>query len=570
MEEEHEYYTWLFIFKRKFKISKRKPLPEMIEVFNACTNNESQMSPDHFRRFLIEFQGDQDVTVDYAKQIMEKVLHQLRPDFAQCCFSVDDFFNYLFLDKFNGPIDYKVHHDMTAPLQHYFIYTGHNSYLTGNQLIGGCSVKQIIKSLKKGVRVIELDLWPTSSKEGIHVLHGGTMTTPVELEECLTAIKEHAFVKSPYPVIITLEDHLTPNLRDIVAKMVTEIFGDTLYHPEAGDHNEFPSPEALKHRILLSTKLPKEHLDEINGSREDNISSLNHDLTQLFEIDFEDENEDAANENPGQKTTPGYTQLIGIHAAKPDKKLSKALTVESGKAKRLSLGEQTLERAASLYGTDLVRFTQKNILRVYPKGTRITSTNFKPLRAWMHGVQMVAFNMQGYGKSLWMMHGMFRSNGKCGFVKKPDFLMSMGPNNEVFEPKVPLDVKKTLKVRVYMGDGWRKDFSQTHFDKYSPPDFYTKLYMVGVPADVRKVRTREIIDDWIPIWNQEFSFPLTVPELALLKIVVREHDAGKDDFAGQTCLPVSELKPGIRVVRLRDKKGKKFKSVKLLMKFTLE
>ncbi|KAL9992191.1 putative phosphoinositide phospholipase C [Helianthus debilis subsp. tardiflorus] len=106
--EEYEYYTWLFFFKRKFKISKRKPLPEMIEVFNACTNNESQMSPDHFRRFLIEFQGDEDVTVDYAKQIMEKVLHQLRPDFARCCFSVDDFFNYLFLDKFNGPIDYKV------------------------------------------------------------------------------------------------------------------------------------------------------------------------------------------------------------------------------------------------------------------------------------------------------------------------------------------------------------------------------------------------------------------------------------------------------------------------------
>ncbi|MFS7958188.1 putative phosphoinositide phospholipase C [Helianthus anomalus] len=334
---------------------------------------------------------------------------------------------------------------MTAPLQHYFIYTGHNSYLTGNQLIGGCSVKQIIKSLKKGVRVIELDLWPTSSKEGIHVLHGGTMTTPVALRTCFESIKEHAFVKSPYPVIITLEDHLTPNLRDIVAKMVTEIFGDKLYRPEAGDHNEFPSPEALKHRILLSTKLPKEHLDRINSNQDDNMSYLNHDLSQIPEIDFEEENEDAANENSGE-TAPPYVDIIGIPATKANKKLKKALTVESGKANRLSLSEQTLERAASLYGADLVRFTQKNILRVYPKGTRVTSTNFKPLRAWMHGVQMVAFNMQGYGRSLWMMHGMFRSNGKCGYVKKPDFLMSMGPNNEVFEPKVPLSVKKTLKV----------------------------------------------------------------------------------------------------------------------------
>lgn len=44
------------------------------------------------------------------------------------------------------------------------------------------------------------------------------------------------------------------------------------------------------------------------------------------------------------------------------------------------------------------------------------------------------------------MHGMFRANGGCGYVKKPDFLQSIGPNNEVFDPKAKLPVKKTLKV----------------------------------------------------------------------------------------------------------------------------
>lgn len=29
-----------------------------------------------------------------------------------------------------------------------------------------------------------------------------------------------------------------------------------------------------------------------------------------------------------------------------------------------------------------------------------------------------------------------------------------------------------------MGDGWRLDFSPTHFDTYSPPDFYTKVSRV--------------------------------------------------------------------------------------------
>lgn len=46
-----------------------------------------------------------------------------------------------------------------------------------------------------------------------------TLTTPVPLIKCLKSIKQHAFVSSPYPVIITLEDHLTPDLQAKVAEV---------------------------------------------------------------------------------------------------------------------------------------------------------------------------------------------------------------------------------------------------------------------------------------------------------------------------------------------------------------
>lgn len=51
------------------------------------------------------------------------------------------------------------------------------------------------------------------------------------------------------------------------------------------------------------------------------------------------------------------------------------------------------------------------------------------------------------------MHGMFKANGGCGYVKKPDFLINVGSNNEVFDPKAHLPVKTTLKVKTLLLGG---------------------------------------------------------------------------------------------------------------------
>ena len=139
---------------------------------------------------------------------------------------------------------------------------------------------------------------------------------------------------------------------------------------------------------------------------------------------------------------PAYRSLIAIPQRKC--RLEEAIkNYDQGKAIRVSLSEQKLEKAVASHGKDLVRFTQKNMLRIYPKGTRFNSSNYNPFVGWTHGAQMVAFNMQGYGRSLWQMHGMFRANGGCGYVKKPHFLID---NDQVFDPKLKLPMKVTLKV----------------------------------------------------------------------------------------------------------------------------
>lgn len=98
--------------------------------------------------------------------------------------------------------------------------------------------------------------------------------------------------------------------------------------------------------------------------------------------------------------------------------------------------------------------------------------------------------------------------------------------------------------------------------------YNSQVGIAGVPADNKMQKTRVIDDDWTPVWNETFTFSLRVPELALLRIEVHEHDiSGKSDFAGQTCLPIAELRTGIRAVPLYDKKGVKYNNVRLLMRF---
>ncbi|MCL7026734.1 hypothetical protein MKW94_008336 [Papaver nudicaule] len=482
---------------------------------------------------------------------------------------------------------------MTAPLSHYFIYTGHNSYLTGNQLNSESSTVPIIAALKNGVRVIELDIWPNSAGDDIKVYHGRTLTAPVPFIECLKSIREHAFVASEYPLVVTLEDHLTSELQAKAAEMITQTLKDVLF-TSLECLEEFPSPEALKGKILLSTKPPKEYLyskgfDEekkdscenetpceevIDDKTEKQVIEDKNDMDAEDSDQLEDssgESEDTDSSEDKSSCSLGvhkYKSLIAIHAKKHKAGLTTSLKLDPSKVERLSLSEQQLEKGAENHGTELVRFTQRNLLRIYPKGTRFNSSNYNPLIGWMHGAQMVAFNMQGYGKRLAVMQGLFRSNGGCGYVKKPDLLLRTDEGNKVFNPKGKLPVKTCLKVRVYMGDGWRSDFKPTHFDTYSPPDFYVKVHIVGVPADAKKRKTKYLEDTWTPVWDKEFTFPLTVPDLAILRLEARDYDKGeKDDFAGQSCLPVRELRPGIRTVPLYDREGTKLKSTKLLVRF---
>jgi phosphatidylinositol phospholipase C delta len=584
---------------------RRKPLKgdmgqDLRVALFAKYSENGKMGAAGLLKFLQEEQGERDLTLDDAKRILE--LHKkehggiLKFNFSHDM-TKDDFSAYLLSPKLNGVLPSTVYQDMTQPLAHYFIFTGHNSYLTGNQLSSDSSVEPIKVALQRGVRVVELDLWP-DDHGGVKVTHGNTLTKPVAFEKCIVAIRDNAFINSEYPVCVTLEDHLTSPLQATAAEILTRILGDTLYYPKTSEAlSEFPSPDSLKRRIIVSTKPPKEsfvpkaaledkalveELEKEDAQEETSSTPIKegsaaHRIGNVPEAPSTPSSVTPASPTPrdsdsdedDSKKNPVYARLITIRQAKPVKgtSMKDRLKVEES-VKRISLAESKLKDVVEEFPELVVKFTQRNILRIYPDGSRVNSSNYNPIPAWNHGAQMVAQNMQGYGKELWQAHGKFRGNGGCGFILKPKFLLENSPDGHAFNPASHHSKEIAFKVKMMMTQGWNKAFSKRHFDLFSPPDFFTRVLVTGVPADAAKWKTSVVDNKWEPHWNEEHEFTLKVPELALLRLEVRDYDEeSKDEFEGQTCLPIHEIRDGYRCVQMYDKKGNELKEVKMLIHF---
>ncbi|XP_078483629.1 1-phosphatidylinositol 4,5-bisphosphate phosphodiesterase beta-3 isoform X1 [Ciona intestinalis] len=243
--------------------------PELDSVFSKLGTGARRMYVSHqkFKDFINNEQRDpklndllypfhtddqaQDAIINFEPNEMFATKGQLTLEGLDAYLQSDD--NLIVgLDKFAE------HQAMNAPLSHYFINSSHNTYLTGTQLRSKSSAEIYRQVLLTGCRCVELDCWEGDEEPVIN--HGFTLCTHVLFREVIEAINESAFKTSPYPVVLSFENHVdNPQQQAKMAQYCRDIFGDKLLidplskYPIVAD-SSLPPPCDLKYKIIVKNK----------------------------------------------------------------------------------------------------------------------------------------------------------------------------------------------------------------------------------------------------------------------------------------------------------------------------
>ncbi|KAL7072261.1 hypothetical protein ACQ4LE_008625 [Meloidogyne hapla] len=422
--------------------------------------------------------------------------------------------------------------DMDQPLHCYFINSSHNTYLTGLQVHGNATIEGYICALKKGCRLLELDIFDGENGEP-QITHKHTFIAPISLRNVLNCIKQYAFIQSQYPVILTIENHVSPLQQKEMAEIFKQILGDHLYIPplDASLH-PLPSPNKLKNKFLLRGKT----LQTINSTSPRNSKKISKNLEEK-----EENSKNNRGSSPPLPIDPNFGKLIAL----PSFKISPSNIYMDIRDHPSNASPSLSERKVQAFldsNVPLSTYTSTRIVKSFPSGIRQDSSNIDPMESWICGIQLAAMNFQTCDEELDINKGLFSINGSIGYILKPKILL------EGRDPRHKTTICCTLEIAIICGQYLPK----AEPGKSGIVDPYVSVEIFGIPNDRCKLNTKPVYNNGFnPVWNENMSFSLRCPELAILRICVKDFDStSADEFIGEFSVPVQSIRQGYSHVRL--------------------
>ncbi|SCU81963.1 LAMI_0B08394g1_1 [Lachancea mirantina] len=460
--------------------------------------------------------------------------------------------------------------DYDQPLTNYFICSSHNTYLVGKQVGGNPSVENYIYALQHGCRCIEVDVW--DGDDGPLVCHG-KLTGSINFRDVAEVIRKYAFITTPYPLIVSLEIHCKKDNQELLLLSIQELLGDKLW---IGSHNEeFPSPNALKHKIILKVK------KTVNSQSGNSDSTLAMSSSTSSSYDSElDTQSGAGFRRSGvrklkvRKRVRVVDGLLGISLVHGLKFRNFSLPESKTATHCFSFSEKKFDYLAKdqLQKLTINKHNRRFMMRVYPHAFRYNSTNFDPIRFWKSGVQMVATNWQTHDMGQRLNRSLFQlpmtpdALWCSGYVLKPEYLLrSVNKVRDVQElyshekPYVHVNVQilsAQLLPKPRDPAARQSDFSpQVSLMFISDPPIQPLDVKNGMLLSDREgvtFRCRE--NGFNPIWETNFDLVVTNTGFNFLVFTVR---AGDVDLAN-CCLKLDYLKQGYRHIPLYNLSGDQY------------
>ncbi|XP_022602412.1 1-phosphatidylinositol 4,5-bisphosphate phosphodiesterase eta-2-like [Seriola dumerili] len=575
-------------------------------IMISYSNQKEVMDLHDLARFLENEQKMRGLAKEHLVDIVAK-FEPCPENLQRMVLGIDGFTNYMRSpagDIFN-PEHNQVNQDMTQPLCNYFIATSHNTYLTGDQLLSQSRVEMYAYVLQAGCRCVEVDCWDGPDGEPI-IHHGYTLTSKILFKDVIETINKYAFTKSQYPVILSIENHCTVPQQKKMAEHLREVLQDKLDLSNVNVHEckKLPSPEILKGKVLVKGKKLPANLDP--DAEEGDVSDEDTGDEEEEEDDDDDDNPQDGNSvtsanQPKKKRRFGRsiirsfkrkrkkrirvknkamsdgesdnsssrerTQIVYHPKKRKTMRLSRALSdlVKYTKSVRVhdietqafanswqvsSLNETVMNQILQLKPGGLVRFNQRQLLRVYPSNYRVDSSNFNPQPYWNAGCHMVAMNYQTEGRMLELNQAKFSSNGNCGYILKPK-CMCKAAFNPMLEDPLPGHRKTQLVLKIISGQQLPKPKDSMFGDRGEIIDPFVEVEIIGLPVDCSKQQTRVVDDNGFnPMWEETLVFNIQMPQIALVRFQVWDHDPIGRDFIGQRTVAFTSIMPGYRHVYL--------------------